>query len=645
MSVMPFADRCSLEFDPQVQSRGKRYFHEGRVHLGSADGEIVRAAVAGSSGDYEVVLDWSDACSGTVESSCTCPYFVDQGPCKHIWATLLAADARGFGPRAGSGKLSVLTAESDGWDLDDEPDDWEENEPIIGRRYPSAGPDRSHFSPWQRPRPSSPARWQQQLSAVFEGQAVSGSGDTALPVLGKNREAWYVLDVTSSIATGALMIHLFHRETKLSGEFGRLKPLSIGQEDLARFPKPEDREMLRVLLASDDDRSDGYDARHDRYGYYGYHGYEPKTAEVSLAAGAYAHLLPKLCATGRFLWMLDSSQQVPEEDGRGLAWDDGPPWRFRLCIAADDKKKRWLLEGELVREGEQGPLPLKTPTLLLAGGLVLLENRLARLAAGDLFPWIVALRKTSAIEVPYRDRWKLLGRLWQLPSLPETSLPPNLRCEEVRLPPQGRLVVHSPDRYGPHRLFGGVEFLYDGKGVRAGDHCTGIVESEKERILVRDRDKEHQLLGVLAERGVRPADVSGSGDHEIWIPQQRLAELVDALVQAGWVVEAEGHLIRKPGQWRLSVTSGIDWFDLDGTCDFDGMTVKLPDLLESLRHGQKYVRLGDGSQGLLPQEWLAQFGALVNLGEAEDGRIRFRPSQALLLDALLAAQKEVSVDR
>ena len=136
--------------------------------------------------------------SGIVESSCTCPYFEDRGPCKHIWATMLAADARGLGPRAGSRKLSVLTPESDEWDLDDEPDELEEDEAFFGRRYPSAGPGRPRFSPWQRPRSPSPAGWQQQLSAVFEGHAASGSGDTALPLVGKNREAWYVLDVTSS---------------------------------------------------------------------------------------------------------------------------------------------------------------------------------------------------------------------------------------------------------------------------------------------------------------------------------------------------------------------------------------------------------------------------------------------------------------
>jgi hypothetical protein len=418
------------------------------------------------------------------------------------------------------------------------------------------------------------ARWQQQLSAVFESHAASASADTTLPLVGKTREAWYVLDVTASLETGALMIDLFHRETKLSGEFGRLKPLGVRQEDIARFTKPEDREMLRVLLASDEDRDDRYDAHHDRYRYYGYHGYEPKTSEVSLAAGAYEHLLPKLCATGRFVWILDSSRQVPEEDGRPLTWDDGPPWRFHLCVEADDKKKRWLLEGQLVREGEKAPLPLKTPTLLLASGLAVVEDRLARLAVDDLFPWIAALRKAPAIEVPYQDRWELLGRLWQLPSLPETSLPENLRCEEARLPPQGRLVVHSPERYGPNRLYGDIEFLYDGKGVRAGGRSAGTVDPDQERILFRDRDKEHELLAFLVEQGVRPADASGSRNHELWIPQQRLAELVDALVRAGWVVEAEGHLIRKPGQWRLSVTSGIDWFDLEAIISADSAVLR-----------------------------------------------------------------------
>ena len=61
------------------------------------------------------------------------------------------------------------------------------------------------------------------------------------------------------------------------------------------------------------------------------------------------------------------------------------------------------------------------------------------------------------------------------------------------------------------------------------------------------------------------------------------------VVVAGWLVEAEGKLIRRPGEMRLSVTSGVDWFDLDGQVDYGGMSVGLPALLQALR------RNGDGA--------------------------------------------------
>ena len=94
----------------------------------------------------------------------------------------------------------------------------------------------------------------------------------------------------------------------------------------------------------------------------------------------------------------------------------------------------------------------------------------------------------------------------------------------------------------------------------------------------------------------------------------------------------------------MNVTSGVDWFDLDGTLDFDGMEVHLPEVLAAMRKGQNYVRLKDGSRGLVPEEWLKRLASMAELGETEGEAIRFRSSQALLLDALLAAQGQVTVD-
>jgi SNF2 family DNA or RNA helicase len=109
-------------------------------------------------------------------------------------------------------------------------------------------------------------------------------------------------------------------------------------------------------------------------------------------------------------------------------------------------------------------------------------------------------------------------------------------------------------------------------------------------------------------------------------------------------VEAEGHRIRHPGTTHVSLASGVDWFELDGHVDYDGERVGLPKLLEALRQGEDFVTLDDGSRGMLPSEWLARYAPLAAMGEAEGDKLRFKPTQALLLDAWLSAQPEVDID-
>ena len=113
---------------------------------------------------------------------------------------------------------------------------------------------------------------------------------------------------------------------------------------------------------------------------------------------------------------------------------------------------------------------------------------------------------------------------------------------------------------------------------------------------------------------------------------------------AGWRVEAEGKLIRPAGEFKLALSTGIDWFDLDGGIDYGGQSVNLPDLLAAARRGETMIELGDGSMGMLPEEWLKKFGMLADLGTAENGALRFNASQAGVLDALLANQPEIQVD-
>src|SRR5205823_2183833 len=86
------------------------------------------------------------------------------------------------------------------------------------------------------------------------------------------------------------------------------------------------------------------------------------------------------------------------------------------------------------------------------------------------------------------------------------------------------------------------------------------------------------------------------------------------------------------------------WFELDGHLDFGGQAVPLPAILDAVRRGESMVALGDGSMGMVPEDWLKKYGLLAELGTAEGGHLRFGKAQAGLLDALLAAQPEIRSD-
>ena len=91
--MIGIAQKVARNFSDAVRSRGQSYFVKGRVTVMAArPGEVV-AKVRGTS-KYRVRLRMRGS---KLLASCTCPYFSPQGePCKHLWATLLLAEARGM---------------------------------------------------------------------------------------------------------------------------------------------------------------------------------------------------------------------------------------------------------------------------------------------------------------------------------------------------------------------------------------------------------------------------------------------------------------------------------------------------------------------------------------------------------------------
>jgi superfamily II DNA or RNA helicase len=681
---MKLADRCRHEFDGSDQHRGRSYFDSRAVEIGYTDAQSAQACSAGSNGSrYDVKIDWCGADSGLLVVRCSCPRFDDGHACKHLWATILELDRLGFGAKVPG--RSLLDLDEVGWEIQaGVPLEYSSHGPKrdqvtivtpgppgesgIGNSTSEKGQRSAQYSKPQDFRHRAP--WQQTLEYVRRNQARAAENDIRPTnfLARRERQAWYVLDVGRSVANDGLVIAVEQRERKKDGQFGKPKSLQLDAARAKTFTDPADRELLELFAANS--HWAVYDSgNRSRYSYYSF---AANYSAIKIPSTNRDFVLPRLAASGRFLWKLEQSQ--PFEDGQPVGWNPDNPWYFTLTVAANDKKQRWTVGGRFQREGNSRPID---EVVLVEKGLLLFASgELCPLESTDIVPWLQAIHRQSAIEVPYRDRTLFLKQLWSTPALPQVELPENLAIEKVQAAPLPKLQIHAPnDRRAPkNHLAANVFFLYgdqreheiaadnrlnafysDGGEPAARVDAASVDDSKTggerskgrskaavraiERVILRDLDREKQYLHGLSEFPIQRATDFGASPGELQFHQKHLASMVDKLAAQGWRVEAEGKLFRSAGTFQIEVTSEIDWFELDAAFDFDGIEVKLPDLLAAVRKGAKYVELGDGSRGILPERWLARYADLANLGASEDGKVRFKPSQALMIDALLAEQE------
>jgi hypothetical protein len=257
----------------------------------------------------------------------------------------------------------------------------------------------------------------------------------------------------------------------------------------------------------------------------------------------------------------------------------------------------------------------------------------------EALPWIDLLKTCDEILVPFKDRKRFQEYLTNLPGFRPEDLPAELQEQIVSIvAPQGKFRIRAP-RPGSANRGADVLFVYGEREVELG--LPGLRKRGAPAVS-RNLEAETRLLRELSELRLKPEQHTSIGC--VSFPHKRFVEVVEAMIAKNWIVEVAGGKIRRSGGSQISVTSGVDWFDLEASFDFEGQTAHLPALLEAFHNGENYVTLSDGSRGILPDEWLKKYGTLARLGQVNGDRVRFVASQAALLDALLAAQEGVEYD-
>ncbi|SMC63547.1 Superfamily II DNA or RNA helicase, SNF2 family [Pedobacter africanus] len=71
----------------------------------------------------------------------------------------------------------------------------------------------------------------------------------------------------------------------------------------------------------------------------------------------------------------------------------------------------------------------------------------------------------------------------------------------------------------------------------------------------------------------------------------------------------------------IKVISGIDWFETVAKVEYNGEAISMKHLHKSIRNKSKFVKLDDGTMGILPDEWVQRFTGYFNAGELVDNSI------------------------
>ena len=187
-------------------------------------------------------------------------------------------------------------------------------------------------------------------------------------------------------------------------------------------------------------------------------------------------------------------------------------------------------------------------------------------------------------------------------------------------------------------------FTYKGFETKASDKDT-ITIPDGDKILIVHRNKEAEMrfldkLSSLHSQFIRPQE----GNSLILKGPDVLKNnwfflFVDSMKESkvpvfGFEALRNFRFNTARPSTHIHVSSGLDWFDAKVEIDFEGQRVGINDIKKALASKQSFVQLGDGTLGILPDEWLKRYSLLFKVGDGKSDKLRLSKYHMSVIDEL-----------
>lgn len=604
-------DRCVRQFPRIALGRGRAYFNSGRVSEPTWNEKECSVEVQGSGGNYKVSFDFSQVADARrLPAKCDCPAYAKGVLCKHLWAGILQiekASPAGMIPEGGSLKLV--------------------------HAQPRPRREAGAPMPGGQPRPGGPIIVPGRISSSWIDRLNQLQGlNVAAPErrIGASLSAFFVISADETASSGKLVFDLWTRVKSLSGDMGPLRPNRVSGHDFSHYDDLRDQEVLTLLSKSSNPQT---------FTPYGRGGGGNASSRFTVDPIFESHLIPMLASSGK-LFLSRSPNGTPDSAERPLRLDRSKTYDLELKVEAPSTEY-YKLDAILKRSGEF--LNLSAPIAILRSGFLLFDDRMSRFTEPSHALWALALRRPAQFLVPRADGDSLLTRILLDPSSPKVTWPADMGWTQTVIEPKPK-GVFRPLGNDPSigRMTLTVSFDYDGREVALAENEKTLVDPANKRVIIRNTEFEERTL-IKALEILR--DPQGTGS----VPMSDLHRAANDLCRAGWTIHFENQKLLIADDFALNVSSSTDWFDLKMSASFGDISVDQRQLLAALESGSGLVKLSDGSLGMLPPEWLAQYAPVAQLGTkfgemTEDGNLRFTRFQGLMLNAVLTDDTRLKAD-
>jgi non-specific serine/threonine protein kinase len=91
---------------------------------------------------------------------------------------------------------------------------------------------------------------------------------------------------------------------------------------------------------------------------------------------------------------------------------------------------------------------------------------------------------------------------------------------------------------------------------------------------------------------------------------------------------------------KIFISSNTDWFDAKIEIQFGEQKVTVEDVKKALVNKQQFVQLGDGTLGILPEEWIKKYSLLFRVGDGKSGNMKLSKYHFSVIEELYLQRDE-----